>query len=267
MPLVWEKTFRLSSLPMSCRSAATERSVTGMISLPSRNCVVSSPLRVDCSDRATSWLVTPARRARGWLISTSSFLVLRPQSSVMLRVPGIERSSALTCSTREKATSASRPETRTWIGLTTGGPYSEGRIVATRSGKRSPQKASQTAHRLRDELRRGRVDQQERVGRVRLLHVGVEDVARLAAADEGGPVGHALRPLRTGRQLRGQETLDLPRHRVGGLDCGAGGQPELGREEVAVGAGEEQLGHPAEAGHGGDEEGDHRPDGEPAAFQ
>ena len=53
-PLNWAYTFRVSSLPMSCRSAATERSVIGIRSFSSLNSVDSMPLRIDCNEIAIS---------------------------------------------------------------------------------------------------------------------------------------------------------------------------------------------------------------------
>ena len=113
-----------------------------MMVSPSRYCVVSKPLSAVCSEIATSWLVTPARRARGWSTATTSFLLRIPQSSVMVVAPGMDRSSALTSSTRSNSRSGSRPDSRTWTGAETGGPSCSGLSTTSSSGNRSRQNAA-----------------------------------------------------------------------------------------------------------------------------
>ena len=109
---------------------------------PSRYCVVSMPLSAVCSEIATSWLVTPARRARGWSTATTSFLLRMPQSSVMPAAPGRERISAFTRSASSNSRSGSRPASRTWTGALTGGPSCSGSSSTSTSGYRSRQKAA-----------------------------------------------------------------------------------------------------------------------------
>ena len=91
---------------------------------------------------AISSLVTPARRARGWLMLTRIFLERIPQSSLIFLGPGMVRNFSLTLSTIAKTLVVSRPEIRTSIGFFTGGPSCKGLTCAFRSGKLSKQNFS-----------------------------------------------------------------------------------------------------------------------------
>ncbi len=109
--------------------------MTGITLSSSRYSVVSKPEKTVCSDRAMSWLVTPARRARASSMRTRSFFERAPQLSLMPRVPASSASFCLVRSTRSKTTSGSRPEIRTSTGLAAGGPSGSGSILALSPGK------------------------------------------------------------------------------------------------------------------------------------
>ena len=64
MPEPCEKTLRLPTWRWPPANACSERKVTGITLSSSRYSVVVKPEKTVCSDRATSWLVTPARWAR-----------------------------------------------------------------------------------------------------------------------------------------------------------------------------------------------------------
>ncbi len=131
----------VSSFPISCRSAETERSVTGMVLSSSRYWVVSIPDNAVCSEIAMSRFVTPARRARAWLIFTNNFLVRCPQSSRIFFVPDMVLSLAFTTSASSNTLFTSIPETRISTAAV-GGPYCRKSIWVRRSGNLSRQNSS-----------------------------------------------------------------------------------------------------------------------------
>ena len=134
LPVAAENTLRLSIFPMSWRSAATLRSVTGMTLSSSRYSVVTSPLNAVCRERATSWLDTPARRARGWLMLTRIFLDRGPQSLRTFSMPAVPDTTSLASATKSQRRSGSRDETRTSTGAFTGEPSCRGCTLGTMSG-------------------------------------------------------------------------------------------------------------------------------------
>ena len=168
-----------------------------------------------------SRLVTPARRARGWLTCTTSFLLRCPQSSLMLRAPSRRRRRCLTPSAISKSTCGSLPDIRNSTGWRMGGAVFDAVHFQLGIGEILRNVCVQGIHHRADGSRAGGGDHHQGVFGGAGVGLVLEHEARSVGGDVTRPADDPLAAPRRGHQPVADEGLErvYPRFRWSRWRC------------------------------------------------